>query len=129
MENDKVLKIGNLYCFNGITGKMSKNNFSGGSPEYWSPEQGQLYDSAYDRGKTGNYQSSIKLLPAITMKSDLYQVGLIILELIFSKRFWIRGDKAYTKHILENENLSNCTKEATAFLFEMAEDFLRNKPE
>ena len=82
---------------------MSKNSFAGGSPEYWSPEQGQIYESAYDRTKEGNYQSSIKLLPIVSSKSDLYQLGLIMIELILGRRFWVRGDKAYLKQILENQ--------------------------
>ena len=32
IENDKIIKIGNFYNFNAITGKMSKNSCAGGSP-------------------------------------------------------------------------------------------------
>ena len=71
----------------------------------------------------------MKLLPVLTPKSDLYQFGLMMLEMMLGRRFWVRGDKAYLKQILENQNLSNCTKETTAFLFEKAEEFLRSKPE
>lgn len=51
IENEKILKIGNLLSFNSIVGKMTKNSFAGGSPEYWSPEQGSMYDSIKERGK------------------------------------------------------------------------------
>lgn len=32
VENDKVLKVGNLSSFNPIVGKMTKNAYAGGSP-------------------------------------------------------------------------------------------------
>lgn len=32
VENDKVLKVGNLHNFNPIVGKMTKNAYAGGSP-------------------------------------------------------------------------------------------------
>ena len=39
----------------------------------------------------------MKLLPAISNKSDLYQLGLIMIELMLGRRYWIRGDKANVK--------------------------------
>lgn len=42
----------------------------------------------------------MKLLPAINQKSDLYQFGLIIIEMIYGTRMWVRGDKAYFKGII-----------------------------
>lgn len=110
---------------------MIKNSFAGSSPEYWSPEQGNLYDSIKERSKEGQsgYLSAMKLLPAISFRSDLYQLGLICMELMFSTRMWVRGDKAYYKGIVEHQAESNLSKEATAFLFEKAENLLRARPE
>ncbi len=93
VENDKVLKIGNLATFNPVMGKMAKNFSVGGSPEYFSPEQGFIYDKIYEYSKEGNYTTSMKLLPSLTIQADVYQLGLIILELLFSERMWDRGDK------------------------------------
>lgn len=67
-----------------VVGKMTKNASIGGPPEYWSTEQGNIFDYLRDRGKEGGYLQSIKLLPALTSKSDIYQLGLILLELLFS---------------------------------------------
>lgn len=60
-------------------GKMLKNTSIGGSPEYWSTEQGYIFDYLRDRAKEGNYLQSMKLLPTMTLKSDIYQLGLILL--------------------------------------------------
>ena len=46
----------------------------------------------------------MKLLPAISPKSDLYQLGLISLQLMFGTRMWVRGDKAYFKGIIDHQN-------------------------
>jgi hypothetical protein len=45
VENDKVLKIGHLAGINPLMGKITKNFCIGGSPEYWSPEQGSIFDN------------------------------------------------------------------------------------
>lgn len=95
---------------------MVKNSSVGGSPEYWSPEQGYIYDYLRDRAKEGNYQQSMKLLPALTLKSDLYQLGLIMLELVFSERKWPRGDRANLKDLASKELKSHLNKESTAFI-------------
>jgi serine/threonine protein kinase len=84
VENDRILKIGNLFSVNLAVGRLTKNASIGGPPEYWSSDQGGLFDYLKERGKEGNYGQSIKLLPALTQKSDLYQLGLLILELLFS---------------------------------------------
>lgn len=60
-------------------GKMSKQFCVGGPPEYWSHEQGYMYNSLKDRAKEGSYLQSMKLLPAISNKSDIYQLGLIVI--------------------------------------------------
>jgi len=52
-----------------------------------------MFDYLRDRAREGSYLQSIKLLPALTAKSDIYQLGLIMLELIYSERRWARGDK------------------------------------
>lgn len=62
----------------------------------------------------------MKLLPSLSTKSDLYQLGLLCLELMFGTRMWVRGDKAYFKGIVEHQGESNLNKETTAFLFEKA---------
>lgn len=36
VEQDKCLKIGNMYNFNGGVSGIAKSPFVGGSPEYWS---------------------------------------------------------------------------------------------
>lgn len=59
----------------------------------------------------------MKLLPALNGKSDLYQFGLLCLELMFGTRMWVRGDKAYFKGIIEHQDKSNLNKETTAFIF------------
>lgn len=43
----------------------------------------------------------MKLIPAISNKSDLYQLGLIILEMLLGRRPWARGDKAHLKTIID----------------------------
>ena len=65
-------------------GKMNKNFSIGGSPEYWSPEQGGIYDKIREYSRDGNYITSMKLLPSISYQTDIYQLGLIIYELLFS---------------------------------------------
>jgi hypothetical protein len=52
-----------------------------------------MYNSLKDRAKEGSYLQSMKLLPVITNKSDIYQLGLIAAEMLFSKRLWGRGDR------------------------------------
>lgn len=71
----------------------------------------------------------MKLLPTISFKSDIYQLGLIILELMFGRRMWIRGDKAFLNKIADIKEESLCNKETTHFLFEKVEAMLRAKPE
>jgi hypothetical protein len=44
----------------------------------------------------------MKLVPGITTKSDLYQLGLMIIELMMGRRLWVRGDKAYFQQIIEH---------------------------
>jgi len=63
----------------------------------------------------------MKLLPSITYHSDLYQLGLIIYELLYSERHWDRGDKVNILQIRENYAGSNANKETTSFLLEKAE--------
>ena len=58
---------------------MSKNFSIGGSPEYFSTEQGYIFDNLKDRAKDGSYLQTMKLLPALSMKTDIYQLGLILL--------------------------------------------------
>jgi len=78
VENDRILKVGNMALSNMVMGKMSKNFSVGGSPEYWSSEQGYIFDNIKERAREGNYLPSMKLLPAITLSSDVYQLALII---------------------------------------------------
>jgi hypothetical protein len=61
-----------------------------------------MYDNIKERAKEGQsgYFAVMRLLPALTSKSDLYQLGLISLELMFGTRMWVRGDKAYFKGII-----------------------------
>jgi serine/threonine protein kinase len=109
VENDRILKLGNICNVNLAVGKLTKNASIGGSPEYWSPEQGSIFDYLRDRAKEGSYLQSIKLLPALTAKADIYQLGLIMLELLFSERRWARGDKANHREIgarIEESNLN-----------------------
>lgn len=79
VENEKVLKIGNMCGANLMMSKIAKNFCIGGSPEYWSPEEGSIFDSVRERAREGGYAHSMKLLPSLTQKSDLYQIGLLIL--------------------------------------------------
>jgi len=41
----------------------------------------------------------MKLLPALTAKSDIYQLGLLVLEMLFSNRLWARGDRVNLRDI------------------------------
>lgn len=129
VENDRILKIGNICSVNLVMGKMTKNSSVGGPPEYWSTEQGGMFDYLRDRAKEGNYLQSIKLLPALTAKSDIYQLGLIMLELLFSERRWSRGDKANVRDVLSRSEESNLNRETTAFIAEKVGDMLSSKPE
>lgn len=58
--------------------KLTKNFSVGGSPEYWSPEQGGIYDKIREYSQNGNYTTSMKLLPSLSFQSDIYQLGLLI---------------------------------------------------
>lgn len=69
------------------------------------------------------YQNSLKLIPEISGKSDIYQFGLIILELLFG-RFWSRGDKIDMNEINTLES-NNCLPDVKSFLVDKAEDFVR----
>jgi hypothetical protein len=83
-----------MYNFNGLMSKMNRHCYTGSAPEYWSPEQGSIFDGIKERSKGGNgYHAALKLLPAISKQSDNYQLGLFMLELMFSKKVWGRGDK------------------------------------
>lgn len=90
--------------------KIAKNFCVGGSPEYWSYEQGSIYNSLKDRAKEGSYLQSMKLLPVVTNKSDIYQLGLIIVELLFSRRLWARGDRVSYGQFHDKAGESNCNK-------------------
>jgi hypothetical protein len=116
-----------MYNFNGVASPLEKKYFIGASPEYWSPEQGNIYDTLKARGGQDiqSYLNELKLMPGISVLSDLYQFGLIILELIYG-RFWARGDMADRTGI---SNLDNCLPEVKSFLIEKADDFLKEKPE
>lgn len=37
-----------------------------------------MFNSLKDRAKEGTYLQSMKLLPVVTNKSDIYQLGLIV---------------------------------------------------
>jgi serine/threonine protein kinase len=65
IEQDKCIKIGNMYNFNGVVSKIAKSPFVGSSPEYWSPEQGGIYDNLKQRDNKdiSFYQNSLKLMP------------------------------------------------------------------
>ena len=95
---------------------MAKNLCIGGSPEYWSHEQGYMYSSLKDRAKEGSYLQSMKLLPVITNKSDIYQLGLLLAEMLFSKRLWARGDKLNYGEFHARMAETNCNKETTNFI-------------
>lgn len=41
----------------------------------------------------------MKLLPALSAKSDIYQLGLLVLEMLFSNRLWARGDRVNLRDI------------------------------
>mgnify|MGYP003692029577 CR=1 FL=1 len=103
VENDKIMKIGNLYNFNGLMSKHNRHCYTGASPEYWSPEQGSIFEGVKERVTKGGqgYHAALKLLPGISKQSDYYQLGLFILELMFStNKLWGRGDKIDLNEIL-----------------------------
>lgn len=93
VENERILKIGNMCHANLVMSKIAKNFCIGGSPEYWSYEQGSMYSNLQERAREGTYLQSMKLLPVVSNKSDLYQLGLILAEMLFSRRLWARGDR------------------------------------
>jgi hypothetical protein len=88
-----------------------------------------MYNSLKDRAKEGGYQQSMKLLPAVSNKSDLYQLGLLVAELLFSKRLWARGDKVSHAVLQAHMEESNCTKETTSFILEKVLELTAAKPE
>jgi len=45
----------------------------------------------------------MKLLPGLSLKADIYQLGLILLELTFSKKLWARGDKLNLKDYISRD--------------------------
>ena len=45
----------------------------------------------------------MKLLPSLSPKNDIYQLGLILLEMAFSKKLWARGDKLNLKEYLTKD--------------------------
>lgn len=118
VENDRILKIGNMCNANFVMSKIVKNFSIGGSPEYWSYEQGSMFNSLQERAKEGAYMQSMKLLPAVTNKSDIYQLGLIVAEMLFSKRIWARGDKVNLGDFQVRASESNCNKETTTFVID-----------
>ena len=75
-----------------------------------------MYTSLKDRAKEGSYLQSMKLLPVITSKSDIYQLGLIAAEMLFSKRLWARGDRLNYNEFQSKMGDSNCNKETTVFV-------------
>ena len=78
-----------------------KSPYSGGSPEYWSPEQSELYETMKKQGiNSQSYQFQLQNLSNINEKIDIYGFGLIILEMLEGKKGWIRGDKI--EYILRN---------------------------
>jgi hypothetical protein len=55
-----------------------RNMFAGGCPEYWSAEMGSLFEMIKDRAKDEiNYKQAVQLMPALTDRSDIYQLGLL----------------------------------------------------
>jgi hypothetical protein len=69
-----------------------------------------MFNSLKDRAKEGTYLQSMKLLPVLSAKSDIYQLGLMAAEMMFSKRLWARGDKFNTNDLRLHEAESFCTK-------------------
>lgn len=69
-----------------------------------------MFNSLKDRAKEGTYLQSMKLLPVVTNKSDIYQLGLIVSEMMFSKRLWSRGDKLDVNEFQIKAGESNCNK-------------------
>ncbi len=69
-----------------------------------------MFNSLKDRAKEGTYLQSMKLLPVVTNKSDIYQLGLIVSEMMFSKRLWSRGDKLDANEFQIKAGESNCNK-------------------
>lgn len=70
-----------------------QNNFRGGNPVYWSPEQGSCYDRLVE-----NFEdiSSPDFAAGhdckdLGVSTDLYSLGLIFIELCYGKRFWCIG--------------------------------------
>jgi serine/threonine protein kinase len=118
VENDRILKIGNMCHANLVMSKIAKNFCVGGSPEYWSHEQGSMYTSLQERAKEGAYTQSMKLLPVVTNKSDIYQMGLILAEMLFSRRLWARGDRLSYGELHARVAESQCNKETTAFVLD-----------
>ena len=88
-----------------------------------------MYNSLKDRAKEGSYLQSMKLLPAVTNKSDIYQLGLIVLEMMFSARLWARGDRINYQELQGRLVESNCNKETSAFVLEKVMELIAPRPE
>jgi serine/threonine protein kinase len=86
--------LGFLFSHRKFQVAPSKVIYSGGTPEYWSPEQGTLYDLIRAQvNEKKSYSTIINSLPNITNKIDVYSFGLIIWEILDGKKSWGRGDK------------------------------------
>lgn len=70
----------------------------------------------------------MKLLPAISNKSDIYQLGLIALEMMFSTRLWPRGDKINYQELQARLLDSNCNKETSVFVMEKVTEMIAPRP-
>jgi len=71
----------------------------------------------------------MKLLPAVNNKSDLYQLGLIVAELLFSRRLWPRGDKFSYSDLQAKLEESYCTKETANFVADKVIELVASRPE
>lgn len=103
--NENQIKIGNFFLFPSREYQVSasKANFAGGSPIYWSYEQGTAFETLLENPS---------LVPTLDVdfSTDIYSFGLILKEILFGgQRPWRVGhridhifgeSKYYSKKIL-----------------------------
>ena len=73
-----------------------ENNFRVGNPMYWSPNQAESYYKlieTYEDIMKPNFETG-KLCKDLAKDTDLYAIGLILLEMCYGERFWGIGSQS-----------------------------------
>lgn len=101
--------------------KNSRVFFTGGSPIYWSYEQGKAFETFLEN-------QSLAISSEIDPSTDIYSFGLIMKEIIYGgERRWRVGHKI--DHLFEATNFysKRILEKATNYLDKIADKCLRRK--